>query len=139
MDLRFTMDLRSYRLFHCTYSLYPSFLYPAFTGECRIERKQAFFLLENRLSNALNIKQIMGLFMLRHIKRNEVKVLSADIFLKYSAYSVKDLKIPLHCVQRAPVREVKSRVYVSAYCLNPQNTMHFTRFSLFKLYVALRR
>ena len=44
-----------------------------------------------------------------------------------------------HCVPRAPVREVQSRVNLSAYCLNPQNTMHFTRFSLFKLYDALRQ
>ena len=29
-----------------------------------------------------------------------------------------------HCVPRAPVREVSSRVYLSAYCLNQQNTMH---------------
>ena len=45
----------------------------------------------------------------------------------------------LHCVQRAPVREVSSRVNLSAYCLNPQNTMHFTRFSQFRVNVALRR
>ena len=40
-----------------------------------------------------------------------------------------------HCVPRAPVREV----YLSAYCLNLQNTMHFTRFSQLSFYVALRR
>ena len=33
----------------------------------------------------------------------------------------------------APVRKVSSRVYLSAYSLNPQNTIHFT-----SLYVALR-
>ena len=43
----------------------------------------------------------------------------------------------IHCVPRAPFCEVSSRVYLSAYCLNPQNTMHFTRFSQFRLYVAM--
>ena len=31
-------------------------------------------------------------------------------------------------VQRAPVCEVSSRLYLFVYCLNPYNTMHFTRF-----------
>ena len=34
----------------------------------------------------------------------------------------------VHFVPRAPVREVSSRVYLSTYCLNRYNTMHFTRF-----------
>ena len=34
-----------------------------------------------------------------------------------------------HCVPRAPVREVWSRLYLLAYCLNPYKTMHFIRFS----------
>ena len=33
------------------------------------------------------------------------------------------LKEVHHCVPRAPVREVSSHVYLSAYCLNPQNTI----------------
>ena len=33
-----------------------------------------------------------------------------------------------HCVPRAPVCEVLSRLYLFAYCLDPYNTMHFTRF-----------
>ena len=34
----------------------------------------------------------------------------------------------LHCVLRAQVREVSWRLCLFAYCLNPFNTMHFTRF-----------
>ena len=34
----------------------------------------------------------------------------------------------IHCVPRAPVREVSSRLFLFACCLNPYNTMHFTRF-----------
>ena len=34
------------------------------------------------------------------------------------------------------MREVSSRVHLSAYCLNPQNTIDFTQFSQFSLYVC---
>ena len=34
----------------------------------------------------------------------------------------------VHCVQRAPVCEVSSCLYLFPYCLNPYNTMHFTKF-----------
>ena len=33
----------------------------------------------------------------------------------------------IHCVPRAPVRKVSSRLYLFAYCSNAYNTMHFTR------------
>ena len=33
-----------------------------------------------------------------------------------------------HCVPRAQVREVSSRLYLFVYCLNPYETMNFTRF-----------
>ena len=56
--------------------------------------------------------------------------------LNRSQYSLWDRRIgegwfagaQLHCVPKAPVCEVSSRLYLLAYCLNPYNTMHFTRF-----------
>ena len=33
-----------------------------------------------------------------------------------------------HCVPRTPLCEVSTGLYLFAYCLNPQNTMHFTKF-----------
>ena len=33
-----------------------------------------------------------------------------------------------HCVPRAPVYEVSSRIHLFAYCLHPYKTMHFTQF-----------
>ena len=42
-----------------------------------------------------------------------------------------------HCVQRVSVCAVLSHVYLFAYCLNPNNTRHFTRFRHLSLNVAL--
>ena len=52
---------------------------------------------------------------------------------------VANFGLNIHGVPRAPVREISSRVYLSVHCLNPQNTMHFTRLSRLSLYIALRR
>ena len=51
------------------------------------------------------------------------------MFKEFAVQIFMILKHRQHCVPRAPVREVLSRVYLFAHCLNPYNTMHFTRFS----------
>ena len=61
-------------------------------------------------------------FRFRHRQCSSVIV----YFKKYILDSL--LSNDIHCVPRTRLREISSRVYLLVFCLNPQNTMHFTWF-----------